>query len=476
MSVASCMSARNRINSIVDHNSFVELGGMILGKYMNSSINDTDVLGDGVITGYGLIQSNPVYIYCQDSSILNGTIGESHAKKIAHIYDLALKVGAPVIGIIDSAGLRLQEATDVMQGLGEIYQKKVLASGVIPQISIVLGNCGGGLAVLTSLSDFTFMEKNSGNLFLNPPNVYTYDENDKINRTSPTYNASVGKVDFLLENEEEIFQQVRELISLIPASNDDKSILEETTDNLNRKLTELQEIGIRDFIREIADYSNYFDIRKHYAKDMVTGFIKLNGLTIGLIANNKESTDSLDGDKSDKEKEKNYLSADGCVKASEFIRFCNAFHIPILTLSNTYGLSKVKEDEVRLSIELAKLVYEYGNASVPKVTLILGDSYGTAYIAMNSKHIGADLVYALSDISIGTMEAEIAAKILISECEKKDEKLRLLKEENTVLSAAKKGYVDVIISREAARKHLIYAFDMLYTKRVNRPRKKHGTV
>lgn len=476
MNVTSCLSARERITTLVDSNSFVEIGAMITKRSSDFNLLENEIPGDGVITGYGLINSNPVYIYCQDGTAMGGTIGEMHAKKIAHIYDIALKVGAPVIGIIDSAGFRLQEATDALHGFGEIYQKKVFASGVIPQISIILGTCGGGLAVLTALSDFTFMAQDKGSLFVNSPNALHHNDTSKLNTTTANYNSENGKIDFVIEDEKTVFEKVRELITIIPASNDDKSSLEDTEDDLNRLIPSFAD-NVNDIakaMKEISDYNCFFEVKESYEKEMVTGFIRLNGMTIGAIGNRLEVED-LEGNIT---KFEDTLTTKGCLKAAKFVQFCDAFNIPILTFTNVSGYRATTNEELTLPEAVAKLTYGFTNATVPKVNVIVGNAFGSAYIAMNSKHIGADMVFALEGTSIGMMDSKSATKIIygkepisIDEKEKEYDTLN-----NSAISAAKKGYVDAIIEGASTRKHLIYAFDMLYTKRESRPGKKHGTI
>lgn len=476
MNVTSCLSARERITTLVDSNSFVEIGAMITKRSTDFNLMETEIPGDGVTTGYGLINGNPVYIYCQDGTALGGTIGEMHAKKIAHIYDTALKVGVPVIGIIDSAGFRLQEATDALQGFGEIYQRKVFASGVIPQISVILGTCGGGLAVLTALSDFTFMAKNNGSLFVNSPNSLLQNNTSKLNTWAPTYNSENGKVDFILEDENTVFEKVRELITILPASNDEKPSLEETKDDLNRLVPSFTS-NVKDIakgMKEISDYSYFLEVKESYAKEMVTGFIKLNGMTIGAIGNRLEE-ESSDGNFT---KYEDTLTTGGCLKAAEFVKFCDAFNIPILTFTNVLGYRATIKEEMTLPEAVAKLTFGFTNATVPKVNVIVGKAFGSAYITMNSKHIGADMVFAVEGASIGMIDGKSAAKIMYEKephlIDEKEKEYDLL--QNDAMSAAKRGYVDAIINGASTRKHLIYAFDMLFTKRESRPRKKHGTI
>jgi len=448
---------------------------MITLRNTNFNLQEKEIPADGVITGYGVINGNPVYIYCQDSTALNGTIGEMHSKKIAHVYELALKVGAPVIGIIDSAGMRLQEATDALQGFGEIYQRKVLASGVIPQITAIYGNCGGGTAILSALSDFTFMAKNSGKLYVNSPNALQGNSKEKLDTSTTEYNGNHGNVEFVLESFSEVLEKIRELIMILPSSNDDNPTFDETTDDLNRLVPGLVE-NVKDIscvMENISDNHYFIEVRKDYAKEMVTGFIKLNGITVGAIGNRlaviEEENVIAEFDGS--------LTTSGCNKAERFVKFCNAFNIPILTLTNVTGYKATIEEENTIALASAKLTHAFINANVPKINVIVGKAYGSAYVTMNSKHIGADMVFAFEHTKIGMMDSHLAAKIMYGGSpELIGEKANEYEETQSVISAAKRGYVDTIIESESIRKHLIYAYEMLYTKRDSRPNKKHGTI
>jgi methylmalonyl-CoA decarboxylase subunit alpha len=477
MNTTAQLSARERINYLLDDNSFVEVGALVTKRSTDFNLQQKDIPADGVITGYGVIDGNLVYVYCQDRTALNGSIGEMHAKKITHIYDLALKVGAPVIGIIDCAGLRLQEATDALNGFGEIYLKQTLASGVIPQITAVLGTCGGGAAVLTSLSDFSFMTKNQTKLFINSPNAIEGNFVAKCDSSSADFHAKAGNVDFLLDDDETVLTMIRELITILPSNNEDDASYDECNDDLNRLVpnvsTYIADTAL--VLRDISDENYFMEVRKEYAKEMVTGFIRLNGMTIGAVANRTEVMD-LDGNVV--EKFDGSLTTAGCYKAEKFVRFCDAFNIPLLTLTNVTGYKATLEEEKTIGLASAKLTYSFANATIPKVNIIIGKAFGSAYITMNSKHIGADLVFAIEGAKIGMMDAKAAAQIMYqgdtAEIEEKASEYDLL--QSSAEAAAKRGYVDSIIDAASTRKHLIYAYEMLFTKREKRPSKKHGTI
>ena len=470
--------ASQRIASLLDENSFVEIGALVTARATDFNLKQTETPSDGVITGYGVIDGNLVYVYSQDASVLGGSMGEMHAKKIAKLYDLAMKTGAPVIGLINSAGLRLQEATDALNAFGELYMKQTLASGVIPQITAIFGNCGGGLALVPTLTDFTFMESKKAKLFVNAPNALAGNEISKCDTSAADFQSEkVGIVDAVAE-EAEIFAEIRELINMLPSNNEDTDSYIECADDLNRVCADLANcVGDTAIaLANIADDNYFFETKRHYAKEMVTGFVKLNGVTVGCVANRTEVYNE-EGEVA--EKFDPVLTVRGARKAADFVTFCDAFEIPVLTLTNVKGFEATTCAEKNIAREVAKLTYAFANATVPKVNVVIGKAFGSAYVTMNSKAIGADMVFAWDSAEIGTMEAKLAAKIIcngqgadkIDECAKEYAALQ-----NNVVSAAKRGYVDAIIAAEDTRKYVIGAFEMLFTKREDRPAKKHGTV
>lgn len=465
-----------RISELLDAGSFVEIGGAVMARNTDFNTQESKQPGDGVITGYGVIDGNLVYVYSQDASVFGGSIGEMHAKKITGLYDLAMKMGAPVIGLVDCSGLRLQEGTDALQAFGSIYAKQALASGVIPQITAVFGMCGGGTAILSGLSDFTFMEE-KGKLFVNSPNAIPGNHIEKCDTSSAEFQTKeAGNVDFL-GTENEIISQIRDLICMIPANNEDNDSYEECNDDLNR-LCDGIENGSDDaalVLSMIADDQNFIEVKSEYAKEMVTGFIRLNGMTVGTVANrskvyNEEGKAVKEYDGS--------LSAKGCRKAADFVTFCDAFGIPVLTLTDVNGFKASKCGEKTIAREAARLVYAFANATVPKVNVVTGNAYGSGYLIMNSKALGADMVYAWTDATIGTMDAELAAKIIypdLSADERKEKAKEYQNLQESAASAAARGYVDTVIRPEDTRKYVIGALEMLFTKREDRPAKKHGT-
>ena len=478
MSSSNDSLAMQRITKLVDENSFMEIGSLVTARNTDFNLADTDTPSDGVITGYGLIDGNLVYVYSQDASVLNGTIGEMHAKKIANVYDMAMKMGAPVIGFIDCAGMRLQESVDALDGFGRIYAKEIEASGVIPQISAVFGNCGGGLAVVPGLTDFTFMEAKDGKLFVNSPNALEGNEISKCNTASAEYQSKTAGLVDGIGAEAEILGQIRDLVCMLPANNEDDMSYEECTDDLNRICADIANASEDTAIAlaQIADNQILVETKKDYAKEMVTGFIRLNGMTVGVVANrskvyNAEAEVEAEFD--------SVLTVDGCKKATDFVNFCDAFSIPVLTLTNVTGFAATVESEKNMASAVAKLTYVFANATVPKVNVIVGKAFGSAYVSMNSKSIGADLVYAWPTAEIGMMDAKLAAQIMYADADAEtlNEKAAEYKElQSSPNSAAARGYVDAIIEPADTRKYVIGAFEMLFTKREDRPAKKHGTV
>ncbi len=476
--MSSSSQASQRIISLLDENSFVEIGALVTARNTDFNLKQEEAPSDGVVTGYGVIDGNLVYVYSQDASVLGGSVGEMHAKKIVRLYDLAIKTGSPVIGLIDSAGLRLQEATDALNAFGEIYLKQVEASGVVPQITAIFGSCGGGLALIPSITDFTFMESEKAKLFVNSPNALEGNYKEKCDTSSAKWQSSeVGNVD-VVADEATVYAQIRELVSLLPSNNEDADAYKECSDDLNRACENLDG-AIEDpavIAGQIADNGLFFETKRDYAKEMVTGFIRLNGATVGLVGNRTAIYDE-NGKVSEKFDDK--LTAHACEKAAEFVNFCDAFDLPVLTITNATGFGSSKCDEKHVAKAAGKLVYALANATVPKVNLITGKAFGSAYVIMNSKAIGADITISWPNAQIGSMDAKLAAKII---CDGKDADTvakaaaDYAQLQNNVKSAAARGYVDEIIEAADTRKYVIGAFEMLFTKRDERPAKKHGTV
>ena len=464
MSGTAQSPAGRRIAELLDGNSFVEIGGQVTARSTDFNLQEMNTPSDGVITGYGVIDGNLVYVYSQDVSVLNGTLGEMHAKKIVRLYEMAGKMGAPVIGLIDCAGIRLQEGVDALNAFGEIYLQQTLASGVVPQITAVFGSCGGGLSVVPGLSDFTFMEEKDAKLFVNAPNTVAGNRKEKCDSASAKFQAEeAGTVD-MVGSESDILAQIRRLVTWLPANNEDDASYDECMDDLNRSCAELEGVQYSApfILSTISDGKEFFETKADYARDMVTGFIRLNGVTVGAVANGEQE-----------------MSARGAQKAADFVNFCDAFNIPVLTVTNVKGYKASLCSERNLAKAAARLTYAFANATVPKVNVIAGEAFGSAYVTMNSKGLGADLVFAWKDAKIGMMDARMAAKVMYADAdaqtqsEKAKEYAAL---QDSVEAAARRGYVDAVIDAADTRKQVIGAFEMLFTKREGRPDKKHGTV
>ena len=476
--MSTTSKASQRINALLDDNSFVEIGALVTARATDFNMKPGELPSDGCITGYGVIDGNPVYVYSQDASVMNGSVGEMHAKKITNLYNMAEKTGAPVIGLLDSAGLRLQEATDALNAFGEIYMKQTLASGVIPQITAIFGTCGGGLGLFPTMTDFTFMAEKNAKLFVNAPNALDGNEISKCDSSSAEFQAKESGIVDVVADEDTILAQIRELVSMLPSCNEEDAAYVECTDDLNRANPELAGcVGDTSIaLSIIADDNDFFELKKDYAPEMVTGFIKLDGITVGAVANRSEVCD--EEGKVDK-KLGEVLTVKGCEKAADFVNFCDAFNIPVLTLTNVKSYEATVCAEKHIAKAAAKLTYAFANATVPKINVVIGKAYGTAYTAMNSKALGADVVMAWPNAEIGTMDAKLAAKIMYEGKgadvinEKAAEYAAL---QNNVVSAAKRGYVDMVVEAADTRKYVIGALEMLLTKSEDRPAKKHGTV
>ena len=474
--MSNTSQASARINSLLDENSFVEIGAMVTARATDFNADPKATPTDGVVTGYGLINGSLVYVYSQDASVMGGSVGEMHAKKIVNIYDLAMKTGAPVIGLIDSTGLRLLEATDALAAFGEIYKTQSMASGVVPQITAVFGGCGGGLALFPAMTDFTFMEEAKGKLFVNSPNAIEGNYEAKNNTASAKFQSEeCGTVD-VVADEATIYEKIRTLVSMLPENNEENGAFDECTDDLNRVCADLTACATDASVAlsRIADDQLFYEVKEAYAKNMVTGFMRLNGITVGAVANRKEV---FDEEGKVAEKLDTALTAEGCMKAADFVNFCDAFDIPVVTFTNVNGFEATMCSEKKIANAAGKLTYAFANATVPKVNVIVGEAYGSAYVTMNSKALGADMVFAWDTAKVGMMDAQMAAKILFEkDADQADKTAKYTEMHTSVEAAARRGYVDTIISAEDTRKYVIGALEMLFTKREGRPVKKHGAI
>ena len=453
--MAECL-ALERINRLLDEGSFVEVGALVSARTTDFTVNDQSAPSDGVITGYGQIEGNPVYVYSQNRDVLNGTMGEMHAKKIAKLYDMADKAAAPVIGLLDCGGFRLQESVDALDSFGCVLAKQAEYADSVLQISAVMGNCAGGMTLIPAMSDFAFMTKEA-QMYVNAP--HTIQDNKKLSREfdSAKYQAAVSGQAEVLESEEAVLTKIRELVVMLI----DEEYGRCGEDDLNRYISD-KTCAMKDaraLLAECAD-DKFLEIRPDYAPEMVTGFLTLNGILVGAVAN----ADALYDEKGEKTADlADGLTVDGCEKAAAFVAFCNDCEIPLLTVTAADGFAAVEQTEKGLPQAIAKLVKAYHDGGFnSKVNLIMGDTYGSAYVAMGARSISdADMVFAWDDAKVGMMEAEKAANILFAaEGEKATEKQAAAYEgkQNAVTSAAARGSVDAVIAPAQTRKHLIMAF------------------
>ena len=452
--------AAQRIQRLLDENSFVELGAGVTSRNTDFNLSKDDTPSDGVITGHGLIDGNLVFVYSQDNSVLGGTIGEMHARKIRNIYRMAVKMGAPVIGFLDCGGVRLQESFDALESIGSIYQEAVKASGVVPEITAVVGKCGGGMSTLAGVSDFVFMTEDA-KLFLNAPDAIPGNNVDQCDSASAKFQyENTGLVDGI-GSEDEIIDSIRKLVTILPGSNLEDGCFNDCEDDLNRASEITNDSCPCEIAKELSDNHVFVETKKGYATSFITGFIQLDGQTVGVV-----------GNKEDK------LKTAGCRKAADFIRFCDAFSIPILTLTNVAGYEASIHSEKTLPKALSAFVFALSEATVPKINLITKKAVGTAYILMNSKSVGADLCLAFPDAEMGIMDADLAAKLICADDKEADlSKVAAVFDEKQsgVVNALRRGYIDRLVNPADARKYLIAGFEMLCTKQEDETYKKHGT-
>lgn len=480
------LTARERINLLFDEGSFVELDAFVKHRCVNFGMDEIEIPGEGVVTGYGLVDGRPVYAYAQDFTVLGGSLGEMHAKKICKVQDLALKMGAPIVGLNDSGGARIQEAVDALAGYGEIFYRNTIASGVVPQISAIMGPCAGGAVYSPALTDFIFMVDKTSQMFITGPQVIKSVTGEEVSSESlggaMTHNKTSGVAHFVSANDEECIAEIRRLLGFLPSNNMEAAPEVYSADDLNRIIPELNEIvpenpnkpyDMKEIIQAIADDNDFFEVQPYYAQNMITGFIRINGQSVGVIANQpKVLAGCLDINASD--------------KAGRFIRTCDCFNIPVLTLEDVPGfLPGTSQEYGGIIRHGAKMLYAYSEATVPLVTLITRKAYGGAYLAMGSKHLGADMVFAWPTAEIAVMGPEGAANIIfkneIAAAEDpqatRTEKIEAYKGEfATPYKAAERGFVDDVIEPSTTRIRIADALNMLASKRESRPAKKHGNL
>lgn len=445
-------SAILRLENLLDEDSFVELGSLVTARVTDFNLDPKKAPSDGVVTGYGLIDERLVFVYSQDSSVLNGTIGEMHAKKILNVYDKAMKMGAPVIGLIDCGGVRLQEAFDATEAIGEMIAKACEASGSIPQITGIFGNCGGGLSVLPALSDFAYMTKDA-KLFVNSPDAITGNSTEKNDTSSASFQLECGNVDGI-GTEEEVLDKIRQMVAVLPSSAMDGAFADECLDDLNRASVGLEEKRdeVSAIAAELSDGNVFVETKAGFAKDMVTGFVLLNGQTTGVVGNQATEEGEI-------------LTANGARKAAAFVKFCDAYEIPVLSLTNVDAYKACECAEKNLPKALAELSVAFAGATVPKVNLITKKAGGSAYLFMNGKALGADLTFAFPDVDMSIMDSNLAGGILAGESGDVAKASAEFEETQTgLMNAARRGIVDRVVNFADARKYLIAGFDMLFEK------------
>lgn len=450
--------ARSRIEALLDVQSFVELGALVRSRSTDFVREEGKAETDGVICGYGSISGKPVYIYAEDREILSGSIGEMHGRKIARLYDMAMKMGAPVVELLDSSGIRLEEATDALYALSKIYKKKAKAKGLIPLYSIVFGQAGGGMAVLSALSDFRFLEKEEGRLFINAPDAVKGNKDDSFARGEAQEEA--GNVDFF-GTEEEIFREVQKAFRFLPANNEDAAFSEEVEDNLNRAVDGFESLEARESLTVLSDQGEVFEMARGYGEEAVTAFLHLNGQTVGGIATNGGALHWKDVE-----------------KMNRFLRFCNSYSLPVLLLCDVSGFENCLCNEKHMAKAMAEFLSLYGNSSVPLVTVVK-KAIGSLAACLGSKGMGADLVFAYPASEISLMEEALAMQILYPEAslvEREEKGKSFLAEKASAESAAARGYIDAIILPEETRQRLISAFDMLFGKADFDFHKKYGSI
>ena len=480
------LTARERLNLLFDPGTFVELDAFVKHRCVDFGMEKKEAPGEGVVTGYGQVDGRLVYAFAQDFTVIGGSLGEMHAAKICKVLDNALKVGAPVVGMNDSGGARIQEGVNSLKGYGDIFYRNTRTSGVIPQISVIMGPCAGGAVYSPALTDFIMMVDKSAKMFITGPGVIKAVTGEEVSAQelggAMTHNSVSGVATFITANDEECIAEVRRLISFLPSNNTEISPITDTGDDPNRTDDRLDGIvpenpakpyDVRDIISIVVDNGDFLEYQPYYAGNIVTGFARLNGRTVGICANQaRVLAGCLDINASD--------------KAARFVRTCDAFNIPILTLVDVPGfLPGTNQEYGGIIRHGAKLLYAYSEATVPLVTLILRKAYGGAYIAMSSKHLGGDLTLAWPNAEIAVMGPSGAANVIFrKEIKAADDpaamKVQKIEEYSkkfaTPYKAAELGYIDDVIDPAQTRPRLIDAFEMLAGKREENPPKKHGNM
>ncbi|MCR5518965.1 MAG: acyl-CoA carboxylase subunit beta [Bacteroidales bacterium] len=483
------LTARERLAMLLDEGSFEEFDMFVQHRCTNFGMDASHPDGDGVVTGQGTIAGRPVFVYAQDFTVSGGSLSKTMSEKICKVMDMAVRAGAPVIGLNDSGGARIQEGIDALAGYGEIFERNILASGVVPQISGIFGPCAGGAVYSPALTDFTLMVKNTSYMFLTGPAVVKSVTGEDVDQESlggaSVHASKSGVADFAAENEQDGIDTIKRLLSFIPQNNMETAPVRATADPLNRMSDMLNEIvpdnpnkayDMYEVINAIVDDADFFEVHKNFAKNIIVGFAHMGGRSVGIVANQPKVLAGV-------------LDINASRKAARFVRFCDAFNIPLVTLVDVPGFLPGTQQEYGAVITNgAKLLYAYGEATVPKVTVTLRKAYGGAYIVMSSKHLRGDINYAWPTAQIAVMGADGAVNILYGKeikaetdpakqaevrAEKKAEYEELF---NNPYQAAQKGYIEDVIEPRNTRFRVIRALESLQGKRQELPAKKHDNL
>jgi len=480
------LTARERLDYLLDPGTFYELDEFVTHRATDFGLGERRTLGDSVITGWGEIDGRPVYVFAQDFTVMGGSVGEAHGQKICKVLDLALENGAPVIGLNDSGGARIQEGVDALAAYGEIFYRNVMASGVIPQISVILGPCAGGAVYSPALTDFTFMVEGTGRMFITGPDVIKAVTREEVTSEAlggaDVHNRLSGVAHFAAPTEEETLDLVRQLLSFLPSNNADDPPYVPPTDPPDRTDETLdtlvpedpaQGYDMREVIHAIVDDRHFLEVQERFAPNLIVGFARMGGYVVGIVA---QQPPVLAG----------VLDIDASDKGARFIRFCDCFNVPLLTLTDTPGfLPGVAQEHGGIIRHGAKMIYAYAEASVPKISVITRKAYGGAYIVMSSKHLRGDVCLAWPGAEIAVMGPQGAVNIIFRRELKAAEDPDALREElvrdyrekfaNPYVAAAR-GYLDGVIAPRETRPRVIRALEMLRNKRVQRPPRKHGNM
>jgi propionyl-CoA carboxylase beta chain len=479
------LTARERVMLLLDEGSFEEMGKFVMHRCKDFGLENEYYLGDGVITGFGTVNGRLVYIFSQDFTVFGGSLSETHAEKIVKVMDLAMQNGAPVIGLNDSGGARIQEGVVSLGGYADIFYRNTLASGVVPQISAIMGPCAGGAVYSPAITDFIFMVENTSFMFVTGPNVVKTVTHENVTAEelggALTHSTKSGVTHFACANEVECINQIKTLLGYIPQNCEDDAPRADYSGGDDRRLSlntiipanPNQPYDMREVINGVVDENSFFEVHKNFAENIVVGFARLAGRSIGIVGNQPASLAGV-------------LDINSSVKGARFVRFCDCFNIPLLVFEDVPGFLPGTDQEWNAIITNgAKLLFAFSEATVPRVTVITRKAYGGAYDVMNSKHIGADLNYAWPTAEIAVMGAKGAAEIIfkkeISDASDPEAKLNEKVEEYTQkfanpYRAAHRGYIDEVIFPDQTREKLIRAFGMLENKVAKLPRKKHGNI